>query len=141
LITCQYTPEIESIITGSIGELVRIRGLMKPKGGKFVLHINDENSLDSLKQINIKSFQIGRVEKRLKDPISVNVVFENDQYIVSNDVMGLLVAAQSMKSAYNEIQEELAILWSEYVNVDENELTNGAKQFRNKLIDLVGQDK
>jgi hypothetical protein len=94
-----------------------------------------------VKQINIKSFQIGRVEKRLKYPISVNVVFENDQYIVSNDVMGLLVAAQSMKSAYNEIQEELAILWSEYVNVDENELTNGAKQFRNKLIDLVGQDK
>lgn len=141
LITCQYTPEIESIITGSIGELVRIRGLMKPKGGKFVLHINDENSLDSLKHINIKSFMIGKVEKHLKDPISVNVIFENDQYIVSNDEMGLLVAAHSMKNAYEEIQEELAILWSEYVNVDENELTNGAKQFREKLIDLLGQDE
>jgi len=141
LITCQYTPEIESIITGSIGELVRIRGLMKPKGGKFVLHINDENSLDSLKQINIKSFRIGKVEKHLKETISVSVVFENDQYIVSNDEMGLLVAAQSMKIAYGEIQEELAILWSEYVNVDENELTDGAKHFRKKLIDLAGQDK
>jgi hypothetical protein len=114
---------------------------MKPKGGKFVLHINDENSLDSLKHINIKSFIIGKVEKHLKEPISVNVVFENDQYIVSNDEMGLLVAAQSMKNAYRDIQDELAILWSEYVNVDEKELTDGAKQFRKKLIYLAGQDK
>ncbi|MEA3324311.1 MAG: hypothetical protein U9Q37_04135 [Euryarchaeota archaeon] len=58
-------------------------------------------------------------------------------YIAYNDDLGLLVAAQSMKEAIEGINEEFVTLWSEYVEVTEHELTDGAKNFRDKLIELV----
>ena len=137
LITCQYAPEIEYSIINLIGGLVRIRGLMKPQGGKYVLNIQDELSLIPLNNLDITSFRVGSIEKHLKEPIPIDISFEDDQYIVSNDVFGLLVVAPSLEKATKEIQEELSDLWNDYVNCPDEELTNGAKRFKAKLKGLV----
>lgn len=137
LIHCEYSPEIEDIIINSIGYLVRIRGRTKLKGGKFVLNIEDETSIDKLSHFEINKYKIGLIEKQLNEPISIDIVFESEQYIASNDELGLLVVAPSMKLANEGIQEEIAILLSEYVDIKEQELTEGAKEFRKKLIKLT----
>jgi hypothetical protein len=138
LIHCEYSPEIEDIIINSIGDFVRIRGTMKPKGGKFVLNIEDETSLDMLPHFEINKYELDSIEKQLNEPISIDIVFEGEQYIASNDELGLLVVAPSMKLANEGLQEEIAILLSEYVDIKEQELTKGAKEFRTKLIELTG---
>jgi len=138
LIHCEYSPEIEDIIINSIGDFVRIRGTMKPKGGKFVLNIEDETSLDMLPHFEINKYKLNSIEKQLNEPISIDIVFEGEQYIASNDELGLLVVAPSMKLANDGLQEEIAILISEYVDIKEQELTEGAKEFRKKLIELTG---
>lgn len=138
LIHCEYSPEIEDIIINSIGDFVRIRGTMKPKSGKFVLNIEDETSLDMLPHFEIIKYKLDSIEKQLNEPISIDIVFEGEQYIASNDELGLLVVAPSMKLANEGLQEEIAILLSEYVDIKEQELTEGAKEFRKKLIELTG---
>lgn len=138
LIHCEYSPEIEDIIINSIGDFVRIRGTMKPKSGKFVLNIEDETSLDMLPHFEIIKYKLDSIEKQLNEPISIDIVFEGEQYIASNDELGLLVVASSMKLANEGLQEEIAILLSEYVDIKEQELTEGAKEFRKKLIELTG---
>ena len=138
LIHCEYSPEIEDIIINSIGDFVRIRGTMKPKGGKFVLNIEDETSLDMLPHFKINKYKLDSIEKQLNEPISIDIVFEGEQYIASNDELGLLVVAHSMKLVNEGLQEEIAILLSEYVDIKEQELTEGAKEFRKKLIELTG---
>lgn len=137
LITCQYAPEIEGNIISSLGELVRIRGIMKPIGGKYVLNIQDETSLAMLDNLTIRSFKKDSVEKQLKEAIPISVIFENEQYILSNDEFGILVVEQNMELAFKEAQEELAVLVAEYVDAPEEDLTEGAKKFRNRLINLV----
>ncbi len=138
LIHCQYTPEIEDVIVDSIGEFVRVRGMMMPtRSGTYILGVDDENSLETVPQYLIKTFGGGSSEKHLKEDVPIDLIFENDIYIAHNDDLGLLVAAQSMKAAIEGINEEFVILWSEYVEVAEHELADGAKNFRDKLIKLV----
>ena len=140
LIHCQYTPEIEDMIVDSIGEFVRVRGMMMPtRSGTYILGVDDENSLETLPQYLLKTFGSGSSEKYLKEDIPIDLIFENDIYIyiAYNDDLGLLVAAPYMKEAIEGINEEFVILWSEYVEVAEYELTDGAKNFRDKLIKLV----
>ncbi|MCZ7396241.1 MAG: hypothetical protein ABOK23_06880 [Candidatus Methanoperedens sp.] len=138
LIVCQYAPEIQDFIIKYIGELVRVRGLMTPtQTGKYVLQIEDETSLETITKYQIKSFALGSKIKLLSEPLSVDVIFDNDQYIVSNDELGLLAVANSMKSAVEEIEDELAILYSEYVAASENELSPGARRLRGKLMEIL----
>ena len=72
-----------------------------------------------------------------KDPILIDVVFEDNRYIASNDDLGLLVAASSMEDVVAGVEEEFCTLWSEYVLVDERELTAGARKFKEILMRLV----
>jgi len=139
LIHCQYTPEIEDVIVNSIGEFVRVRGMMMliPRSGKYILGVDDENSLETLPQYLLKTFGSESSKKHLNEEVPIDLIFENDIYIAHNDDLGLLVAAPSMKEAIEGINEEFVILWSEYVEVAEHELTDGAKNFRDKLIKLV----
>lgn len=137
-IRCQYMPEIEDVIVDSIGEFVKVRGMMTPtRSGTYILGVDNENSLETLPQYLLKTFGSGASEKYLKEDVPIDLIFENDMYIAHNDGLGLLVAAQSMKEAIDGINEEFVILWSEYVEVAEHELTDGAKNFRDKLIKLV----
>lgn len=137
-IYCRYAHEVEDVIIDAIGEFVRIRGMMKPtKSGRYMLEVDDENSLEPLSRYSIKTFRRGLSEKQLKEDVSIDLIFENDLYIAFNDDLGLLVAAPSMKEAIEGIDEELAILWSEYVEAEEQGLTDGAKKFKDKLIELV----
>jgi hypothetical protein len=137
-IRCQYTSEIENVIVDSIGEFVRVRGMMTPtRSGTYILGVDDENSLETLPQYLLKTFRSDSSEKHLKEAVPIDLIFENDMYIAYNDNLGLLVAALSMKEAIEGINEEFIILWSEYVEVEVHELTDGAKNFRDKLIKLV----
>jgi len=137
-IRCQYTPEIEDVIVDSIGEFVKVRGMMTPtRSGTYILGVDDENSLETLPQYLLKTFRSESSEKHLKEDVPIDLIFEDDIYIAYNDDLGLLVAAPSMKAAIEGINEEFVILWSEYVEVAEHELTDGAKNFRDKLIKLV----
>jgi hypothetical protein len=138
LINCQYSSEIEDIIIKSIGDFVRIRGIMKPtQKGTFILGIDDETSIETLTQFPLTSIKIGSTEKQLNEPIFIDITIENDQFIVSNGELGLFLVAPSMKLAYEGIQEELAILWSEYVEANDEDLTVGAIEFKHKLSGLL----
>lgn len=137
-IRCQYTPEIEDVIVDSIGEFVKVRGMMAPtRSGTYILGVDNENSLETVSQYLLKTFGSESSKKPLNEDIPINLIFENDIYIAYNDDLGLLVAAPSMRAAIEGINEEFVILWSEYAEVEEHELTDGAKNFRDKLIKLA----
>ncbi|MGP8330539.1 MAG: hypothetical protein ACT6FF_09530, partial [Methanosarcinaceae archaeon] len=135
-IDCHYSSGIEDAVREVIGELVTIRGMMIPSKGKLILSIDDEVSIDNVSQYYLKTMK--------KDGININLIrevlvdFENDYYIASNDDLGLLSAKSKMKQVVDEILEEIAVLWQEYVAVDEDELTASGKSLRKKLISITG---
>lgn len=137
-IECHYTSDIEDAVREVIGELVTIRGVMIPSKGKFILSIDDEVSIDNVSQYHLKTMGKNGIDTNLIREVLVDIDFENDYYIASNDDLGLLSAKPKMKQVVEEIQEELAVLWQEYVAVDEDELTASGKSLRKKLISITG---
>ena len=138
LIECHYTSDIEDAVREVIGELVTIRGMMVPSKGKFILSIDNEISIDNVSQYHLKTMKKDGIDIGLMEEVSIDVDFEDDYYVASNDNLGLLSAKPKMKQAIDEIQEELAVLWQEYVAVDESELTSSGIDLRNKMISIAG---
>ena len=91
----------------------------------------------TLIQYHFKTFTTGSSQKHFKEDVLIDVLFENGRYIGSNDDLGLLVAAPSVKEMSEGIEEEFGILWSEYVQADVSTLTDGARKFRADLLELV----
>ncbi len=111
---------------------------MPPSNRKFILSIDDEVSIDNVSQYHLKTMKKDGIDTNLIREVLVDIDFENDYYIASNDDLGLLSAKPKMKQVVDEIQEELAVLWQEYVAVDEDELTASGKSLRKKLISITG---
>ena len=137
-IECHYTSDIEDAVREVIGELVTIRGMMVPSKGKFILSIDNEISIDKVSQYHLKTMKKDGIEIELIEEVLIDVDFEDDYYISSNDELGLLSAKPKMKQTIDEIQKELAVLWQEYVAVEESELTSSGMDLRKKLISIAG---
>lgn len=90
-----------------------------------------------LSRLSISEVFINERKVKLSEPLSVNIQFEDQHYILSDDDLGLLAISGKLDNAVNEIQEEFSELWNEYVTCPEEELTQDAKALRAKLIGLV----
>ncbi|WP_440946741.1 hypothetical protein ACSAZL_00110 [Methanosarcina sp. T3] len=140
IIKCKYTPDIEDLVTSSLGKFVRVRGKTSPTStGTFVLEIDQENCLEPLSHYNLRLFKKDNVIRKLEKAVNIELYFENDYYIASNDDLGLLSAQPTLKQAIEGVKEELTVLWSEYVETEENTLTKSGKILRDKLLQIVGE--
>lgn len=139
LIRCKYTSDIEEYVTSLLGKFVKIRGKITPiPSGTFVLEIDQESCIEPLSQYILTSVEIDNIPVKLKQTIPIELDFENDYYIAFNDNLRLLCAQPTLKKTIEGIREEFDTLWSEYVKANEQELSEGGKALRNRLIDIVG---
>jgi hypothetical protein len=137
-IDCNFTADIEEDIKDIIGNIVTIRGVMKPFKGKFVLSIDSEASIERNPQYYLTSIKRDEIEVKLKEEVPIDIEFEDDYYIASNDDLGLLAVQPKMKLLIEELKGQLKVLWQEYVLVDEEELAPSGKDLREMLISVVG---
>lgn len=137
-IDCHFTADIEDEIKDIIGNIVSIKGLMKPLKGKFVLSIDSEDSIEKNTQYYLSSIKRRGIEKKLVKSVPLDIEFEDDEYIASNDELGLLAVQPKMDSLIEEIREQLEVLWQEYVQVDEEELAPSGKNLRDVLVSIIG---
>ncbi|PKL58453.1 MAG: hypothetical protein CVV34_02210, partial [Methanomicrobiales archaeon HGW-Methanomicrobiales-5] len=68
--------------------------------------------------------------------INLEVDFEDEEYILYNNDFNLLVTSKNLKEGMAEINREFVLLWSDYVEEDINNLTEGGIRFREKLLSL-----
>ncbi len=88
-----------------------------------------------LKEVKLK----GRV-RELKTPLQLKVDYYDEEYVVTNRDIGLRVISKTMKEALEEINEQIDILWSAYVEADISRMNAGAKELRKKLVSLFKED-
>jgi hypothetical protein len=135
--SCKYTPELETSMKNYVGNFVSITG---PMNENNKIEISSEKDIEQiphlpLQQINFKNRQI-----LLNESILLDVQYEADEYMLSNNSFNLLATSSSLKQGIQVIEEELEDLWNEYVEVDPDTLTQDAIEFRSKLMVLFAQD-
>ncbi|MDD2665562.1 MAG: hypothetical protein PHD13_02110 [Methanocellales archaeon] len=107
IIKGKYSPEIEDYVIQHIGGLVQVRGLMSVVNKQHIFEIKDENAIEEINAIPIPNFLLDNKLVEFKQPLSIKIEFESEQYILSNDELKLLVIAKNIKDGLNEIKEEL----------------------------------
>jgi hypothetical protein len=137
-VTCLYTPELEEKIVENIGRLVLVRGIMALERGKYALTLKDEKSIEGLEWLPLSDVKIRGKSLNLKEPIYLDVLYEDDSYIISNDKFHLRAEDSSLKIAMEEINQEIEILWEDYVEASLEELSEDALDLRKNLISAFG---
>lgn len=87
--------------------------------------------------INIESFDVDGRTIRFKQPLAVRVENKGKRYFCArHDGLNLIASANSRDKIGDEVQNELAFTWIEYVETDED-LSPGAVQLRETFRELV----
>lgn len=94
---------------------------------------------NSLRIKTIHEVLINGNKIKLLEPIQLNIKFRNQYYILYNEDLKLSAINNRLDMAISEIQEEFSFIWNSYVTCPEEELTEGAKRFRNKLKRMVDE--
>jgi hypothetical protein len=108
---------------------------------QYVFSINDENALEQISTFPIQNFLVKNALITFEQPINVEVEFENEEYIFSEDKLKLLVVTKNVKDGITGIKEELTSIWEDYILANERELSGDAIEFKKNLLSLIkGRD-
>ncbi|MFA6364540.1 hypothetical protein [Methanoregula sp.] len=135
--SCKYTPELEKSMKNYVGNLVSIVGRMKESNK---IEISSEKAIEQIPHLPLQEISFKNSRVLLKHPLVLEIQFDDDEYILSNDSFHLLSTSASLKQGIREIEEEFATLWDEYVEADPETLTKDAVELRVKLLALMTQD-
>lgn len=136
--TCIYSPNIEEDTIKNLKKLIKVSGIENKNG---YIEISDERSINSVESLPLDEIKIEGALKKFKLPLELEVEFENEHYIISNDDLGLLVVSDNLKKGIEGIKEEFNTLWDYYVNDTPDNLTTSAIEFRNRLFSLIEEEE
>ena len=74
---------------------------------------------------------------KLKLPIRVEAEPSTEGWILYHEELRILAVAPTIDECIDEFQEYFYVLWEEYVNKSDDELTDGGQVLKHKLLDLV----
>jgi hypothetical protein len=103
-------------------------------------HLKETLTSESRKQREIITFNTisyGKHLFKLKLPIKIEAEPSTEGWILYHDELRILAAAPTIKECIAEFQEYFYVLWEEYVNKSDDELTNGGQALKYKLLDIV----
>lgn len=136
----KYSADIEDYIDRHIGKIVKARGIMSVEDKQRIFQIESENAFERIDTFPITDFLLSGETVTFEQPISIEVEFENEQYIFSEESMKLLVVADNIKDGTSGIKEELAHIWGDYILANKEELNNDAIKFKRYLLSLIKED-
>lgn len=91
----------------------------------------------SLNSIKINNIRYGDLSLRFYEPFVLNYVKEDDGYIYDNSELEMYLYGKSIEDLKEAFYEDLVVSWKLYVQCDEEELTEGAKELRKTLLKLL----
>lgn len=91
----------------------------------------------SLNNIKIDNICYGDLSLKFYEPFVLNYVKEDDGYIYDNNKLEMYLYGESLEDLKEAFYEDLVVSWKLYVQCDEEELTEGAKNLRKTLLKLV----
>ncbi|MEA2045056.1 MAG: hypothetical protein U9N48_00820 [Euryarchaeota archaeon] len=136
IVTCQYNPEVEEHIRENIGNLVRVQGMMKLRKGVYTLRVDHEDSLETIPRLPLNKIRLKDRDVSLKEPMHIDIIYDNDLYISTCDKLKLRVTANNLKEVLEGLNEEMEMLWEDYVEAGEDVLSEDALQLRNEILSM-----
>lgn len=91
----------------------------------------------SLNSIKITSVCYNELKLEFYEPFALEYIKEDNGYIYDNDDLEMYLYGETVKELKESFYEDLVVSWKLYVKCEEEELTDGAKELRKKLLNLI----
>jgi hypothetical protein len=104
---------------------VNVRGTMKLHNGNYVMFIDNEDSIERSSQYFLTEMKMGTLHKNLAEKVTLELELDDGFYVASNDELGILASQKHMKDVIDEAEEQLFILFKEYVLTNDKLAASG----------------
>jgi hypothetical protein len=89
----------------------------------------------------LERFTDSEINLKIIKPIQLNVSFEDDLFFIDNEVFDIFSCHKELKKAKIDIEEQLQILWKDFVLDDEKKLSSSGILMKNLLKNFIGAKK
>jgi hypothetical protein len=86
---------------------------------------------------NFKEIYYGEQIIKLKSPIKVEGVLSGEGWSLYYEPLDIIVSAPTLAECKEDFQEELYVLYEEYVEEEDEKLTESARELKRKLLNMV----
>lgn len=139
---CFYNEEIEDMLLDNRRQLVQITG-------KVVLDDNEQpkkiTDVVSIQEVDLTPIELDdikyndRIKLHFKNRVVLTPVLDDTEqlYVINYSELGLDAFAYTRQEITDDIKDDIIYLWEEYAKAEDNELSNDAKELKNKLLDSI----
>lgn len=138
-IKCYFGPEVEPVLTQAVGQLVEIQGRAQIDASGRLHSFPEVNDVEIVTLQPLSMDMIVGYERRflLREPLIGEVSHDQGWFIIENADLSLLAYGETRTEALGEFERDFEVLWQEYVDVPEAELTRDALELRKRLYGMV----
>jgi hypothetical protein len=136
-IKCNITKEQEEGASRLIGKPAIVFGEAVFDEMGNVKEIVSVEKVEPFQEISLQRAFSGEEELALKEPITIGVDYQDDNWVMTNDDLGIVSASHDYDTCLQDFQDELLLIWEEYGKESDSNLTVGARKLKELLVSLV----
>jgi len=139
-LVCTYLPEIEDSIVEARKEPIQVTGKFVLDAEGNPLHLTDVTRIEPLDLSPLVITALEALPVRFKQALELTPILDEDsqQYLcVAEPSLHLDAFALNRENLFDEIQEQLAMLWQEYALADDADLDDEALKLKTTLHSLM----
>jgi hypothetical protein len=141
-IDCIYLEELEDLMIENRRQRLQVTGKFTLNADGHPIKLTDVTRIEPVDLSPITIREIPKQDKKLcfKTPLVLTPKLDEETeqlLVIEEPQIGLHVFAYSRDEITHEINDQLLMMWDEYVNVSPNELALDAGQLREKLLNKI----
>jgi hypothetical protein len=137
-LACIYEEAVEDLLYERRRDLIQVTGrvVLDDQGApKQIIDVTDIRDLD-LSSLDIHTVRHGRLNLKAVLPLSLEPSLDETKQLlcVEHGGLGLDVFASTREVLLNELNEQIAMLWTEYAQAEDDALDGVARQLKQALL-------
>lgn len=136
-ITCLFTEEKEDAAKKYLGRPVKAKGDAVFDAGGRVQRLENVFHLEPFTSITVPRIFSDKAELRLFEPITVSIDYEDDNWIMEYEDLGIISTAPEYDECLKEFHKDFFFVWKEYGLADDGTLSEGAKKVKEDILSVV----
>lgn len=141
---CVYDEAVEELLIENRRGLIQVTGqVVLDDAGvpKKIIDVNDIRELD-LSSLLVETVRMGKTILKAKQEISLDLVSDETQQLIctTHPELGIDAYARTREAIVGELNDQIAMLWQEYAQADDDTLDGEAIKLKQALLTAFSEE-
>ena len=139
-IRCSMSREFAGRAKKLIWKPVRAYGEAEFDSAGDIVQLVEVSRIEPFSQLNLKRVFYDDQELRLKQPVEVEVDYQDEMWVMKNEDLGIYSVSESYDDCLSEFQSDFLFVWREYGNASDRKLSKSARALKSLVRSLSGDE-